>query len=454
MQERNWARITNPGQTGAADHAVSVAYSDNSGLMAWIDSSTGVKQAQLAQFVYAPGCFIGFVPGVISTGGVPAGIDVAQIDLTATEFRAAMVMSYGNLSDHDLVITANASFGLLTEANLCPAAPNANVDVRTPSPLNVLHRETTDDLTMPTIAIQLIRQESQGQNEERLETDVIAAWQRSNQRVDLIDGIVIRVPLDGPPQPAQQLIPEYKRDSGPRLSADAVTEFAGYSTMPELAASFFGTYLAWIDDTTLGGDGDSSLFILSRYRDPSATDYVLTELEPQDASGRGLSTTGRSAQSLSIGLDQVGFASTSPYVVWTEAAAPTDSSTSDAGQRSVYLRVNQEGLTLLDDAAQMTKFGSRDINVMDNDLNLFGELEARIVEFDNRPVEVGQAMRFVSALGAEVTVLSTGEITYDPRGAAAFRRLTRGQSLRKRLFIKSITSSIKRKRTSHLLSKA
>lgn len=74
----------------------------------------------------------------------------------------------------------------------------------------------------------------------------------------------------------------------------------------------------------MGGDGDTSLYILSRDRDVNATDYVLTELEPLDASGRGLSTTGRSAQSLSLGLDQVGFASTSPYAVWTEAAAPTD----------------------------------------------------------------------------------------------------------------------------------
>ncbi len=49
--------------------------------------------------------------------------------------------------------------------------------------------------------------------------------------------------------------------------------------------------------------------------------------------------------------------------------------------------------------------------------------------FDGRPVEVGESLTFVSALGAQVTVLSSGEVTYDPRGVSAFRRLRRGQSL-------------------------
>lgn len=429
MEERAWDRLANPAQTGAADHAVSVAFADESGLIAWIDNSTGIKQARMMQFVYETSCFVGFLSGSVGPGGVPVGVDVTQIDLTATEFRAAMVMAYGDLNDHDLVVTSHTNIALLSELNLCPAAPNVNIDVRSPSNWEVLHRETVDDVTKPTIAIQLIEQRSQGQNEDQLETDVIVAWQKSNQRVDQIDGVIIRIPLSGPPMSPQQLIPEYKRDTGPRLSAGEVTGFVGYATEPELAASYFGTYLAWIDDSTLGSDGDTSLYILSRDRDVNATDYVLTELEPLDASGRGLSTTGRSAQSLSLGLDQVGFASTSPYVVWTEAAAPTDSTASQSAERSIYLRVNQDGLTLVDDQTQMTKFGFRNLNVLDNDLNLFGELEARIVEFDGRPVEEGQSLQFTSNLGARVIVLSNGEVTYDPRSVATFRRLRRGESL-------------------------
>ena len=429
MQERAWARVANPAQTGAADHAISVAFSDDSGLLAWIDNSTGTKQAKVAQFVYEPSCFVGFLPGSFAPGGVPIGVDVTQIDLTATEFQAAMVMAYGDLNDHDLVVTANSGADMISELNLCPAVANANVDVRVSASWRVLHRETTDDLTKPTIAIQLIEQRSQGQNEEELSTDVIVAWQRSNQRIDQVDGVVIRIPLSGPPLAPQQLIPEYQREAGPRLAATAITDLAGYATEPELAASYFGTYLAWIDDTTLGGDGDSSLYILSRFRDTNSTDYVLSELEPLDASGRGLSTTGRSAQSLTVGLDQVGFASTNPYVVWTEAAAITNAAGSPAPVQAVYLRVNQTGLTLVDDVTQMTKFGSRQVEVLANDLNLFGEIPGRIVQFDDRSVEAGQELQFVSELGAVVTVLSTGEVSYDPRGVAAFRRLRRGQSL-------------------------
>lgn len=118
-----------------------------------------------------------------------------------------MVMAYGDLNDHDLVVTSHTSISLLSELNLCPGAPNVNIDVRTASNWGVLHRETVDDLTKPTIAIQLIEQRSQGQNEEELETNVIVAWQRSNQRVDQIDGLVIRIPLSGPPLAPQQLIP-------------------------------------------------------------------------------------------------------------------------------------------------------------------------------------------------------------------------------------------------------
>ncbi len=214
MQERGWARVTNPAQTGAADHAVSVAFSDESGLLAWIDNSTGIKQAMVAQFIYEPNCFIGFLAGSFEPAGVPVGVDVTQIDLASTEFQAAIVMAYGDLNDHDLVVTASNGVNPLSELNLCPAAPNVNVDVRVPTGWSVLHRETTDDLTKPTIAIQLIDQQSQGQNEEDLSTDVIVAWQRSSQRVDQIDGVVIRIPLLGPPMPAQPLIPEYQRDQG------------------------------------------------------------------------------------------------------------------------------------------------------------------------------------------------------------------------------------------------
>lgn len=79
MEERDWDRLSNPAQTGTADHAVSVAFSDDSGLLAWIDNSTGIKQAH-GEVVYEPDCFIGFLSGSISPGGVPVGVDVTQID--------------------------------------------------------------------------------------------------------------------------------------------------------------------------------------------------------------------------------------------------------------------------------------------------------------------------------------------------------------------------------------
>ena len=425
-EDTNWTREVNPAQTNQADHAKWVPFSEESGILAWLDSTSGIQRAGMSQYVWEPTCFQGFLARREITG-VPAGQPVTHLDVAATEYRVAFVLAYGDSSDHELLVASSFGTGLQSESTLCPAVPNANVEVLTPTGLQTIHMEEDPevDTTNPTIAIQYIQERSQGQNENRLETDVLVAWERSVVRSDQVDGVVIKVEMDGTIGVAQQLIPETLASGAPLLNSDTVSHAIGYAAKPELAASYFGSFLAWMDDDTLDGNSDSSLFMLSRYRNENPGPYVMSEFEQHDASGRGLSRTGGSLQTLSLGLPEFGFASTLPYVVWTEAGMQT-TELDDSPLQSVYLRVTQQGLALLDDFSAGGKFRRQGLNALANDANLFGEGDGKVIMIDGRPLE-GQSIEFTSPLGAKVTASPDGTILYDPRGVPSFLALKRGE---------------------------
>jgi Ca2+-binding RTX toxin-like protein len=428
-EDTNWARETNPGQTGKADHAKWVQFADESGILAWLDSTSGVQRAAMAQYIWEPACFTGFRASREITG-VPPGLTVTHMDVDSADYRVAFVLAYGDSTDHDLIVASSLGTQILGASALCPGAPGgAGVDVLTPSGLVNIHSEVDPevDTTNPTVAIQFIQERTQGQNENELETDVLVAWERSVERSDQVDGVVVTIELDGAIGAARQLIPETLASGGPLLNSDTVSRAIGYAAKPELAASYFGSFLAWMDDDTFDGNSDSSIFILSRYRDTVAGPYVMSEFERNDASGRGLSRTGGSLQSLSLGLPENGFASTYPYAVWTEASMET-TAVDDSRIQSVYLRVTQQGLSLVDDFSAGGKFRRQGLDVLANDINLFGEIDAKVVMIDGRPLN-NQPIEFTSPLGATVKANPDGGITYDPRGVAAFRALKRGDRL-------------------------
>ena len=182
-----------------------------------------------------------------------------------------------------------------------------------------------------------------------------------------------------------------------------------------------------MDDDTFDGNSDSSIFILSRYRDMDLGPYVLREFEQSDASGRGMSRTGGSLQTLSLGLSEDGFSSTYPYVAWTEAGMQT-SEADDSRMQSVYLRVTQQGLSLVDDVSTGGKFRRQGINMLANDANLFGEIAGKVVMIDGHPLN-NMPIEFTSPLGALVKASPEGLITYDPRGIPRFQSLKRGERL-------------------------
>jgi hypothetical protein len=236
---------------------------------------------------------------------------------------------------------------------------------------------------------------------------------------------MIKIELDGTIGAAQQLIPETLASGVPWLNSETVSHAIGYAAKPELAASYFGSFIAWMDDDTWDGNSDSSLFLLSRYRNETPGPYVMSEFAQNDASGRGLSRTGGSLQSLSLALPENGFASTYPYVVWTEAGMDT-SIVDDSPMQSIYVRVTQQGLALLDDFSTGGKFRRQGLNAIANDINLFGEVDGRVVMIDGRPLE-GQSIEFISPLGATVKASPDGTILYDPRGVPGLLALKRGE---------------------------
>ena len=196
--------------------------------------------------------------------------------------------------------------------------------------------------------------------------------------------------------------------------------------------SYAGTFLGWKDDGVFLGDNRSSIFVLSRFRDPTPSDYVMREAEAGDASGVGISETGGSLRQLSLATAEDGFISSSPFVLWNEAQTsfPVDLNGTSVNGTNVYLRVTLDGLQAVDDVGRIRKFGKFDGNVLDNDINLFGEVKGFISRFDGRELAFGDStVEFLSPLGARVTASTNGQVTYNPRGVQTFRALKRGESL-------------------------
>ena len=208
-EDTNWARVTNPGQTGTADHAKFVPFGNHSGLLFWLDDAlgTGSTRLSVAQYAHVAGCVsaFGLAGGVIT---LPAGTDVKSYDAAGVEFRAAVALAYGTASDQDIAIVANTARSV-DESVLCPGVPNAKVQEYLIEDWHTLHTEIDGDTQNPDIGIQLLaRQGVVG--EERLATDIVAAWEISNERQNQVDGVVIQITLEGSVAPAAQLVPKYK----------------------------------------------------------------------------------------------------------------------------------------------------------------------------------------------------------------------------------------------------
>ena len=191
--------------------------------------------------------------------------------------------------------------------------------------------------------------------------------------------------------------------------------------------SFAGTFVGWMDDGIFAGKSRSSIFVLSRDRDLSPGPYVMSEFELNDASGRGVSETGGSLQSLTLEVSRDGFIGSYPYIAWTEASTPMPSRSNGS---NVYLRVTQPGLQSVDDQFLGRKHHGAAGNVLDNDISLFGEVEGFLATFDGRSMPEDRPLEFTSALGARVLAQSNGTVQYIAQGFAAFRSLKRGEFLK------------------------
>lgn len=429
QQDTNWDRISNPAQTGNADHAKFVKFANHSGLLFWaetnptsLETSVGVTQYVNTNPVGVPGTFL----PARGIGALPAGKEFKDYDVAAVEFQSAIAISAGNSRDQDIVIRANDS------------TYDFAVGDYVSNNWRTLHTIVDGDTQNPTIGIQYIAQRGTVLGEIDLEFDIGVAWEVSDSRENQVDGLVLQARLDEPRLVILPMVPQYDSDVSPRSNAETISDTAGYADTPSLAMSYWGTFLAWKDDGVFAGDNRSSIHVLSRFRDVDPGEYVLRENEKGDASGVGISSTGGSLQALTLEVARDGFMATNPYAVWTESATPltlagptgTPVATGTNGPNT-YLRVTLNGLQAVDDSARLRKHGLFEGNVLDNDLNLFGEVEGFVSMFDGRPLDrfSNPVVEFISPLGARVTANMNGELTYNPRGVAAFQSLRRNESL-------------------------
>lgn len=433
----NWTRMVNPGQNGAADHAKFVPYSTSSGLLAWIDNSGPREQIAITQFVNEPSCFVGFIGGAGIAGGVPGGPNITSFDLDAVEFRAGIAYSYGDSVDHDIDVFLSG----YNTTTLCAAT--TPVSIYQPSFWNLATTISDGDATEPTIGLQLIGKRSMGPFEEQVETDVYVAWHRQTDREDQVDAIAIRHPFEGVPSAPQKVLPQYSRDTVPRTHSSGISDTIGYAAKPDLAVTNVGANLAWMDDGVLLADGRSSIFVMSNFGNFNypVSPYVLHEFAAGDASSAGISSTGDSAQSVSISAPRDAFSSTTPYVAWTEAAVINGDSVSNAPTSGVYLRVTQYGPQIVDDNVQTNKETPIDRNILSNDHFGFGEFPARVVQFDGREIPFNTAIEFISELGATVRISSTGDFHYDPTTSSILSRL-RARQTRTETFLYRLSDGI------------
>jgi Ca2+-binding RTX toxin-like protein len=443
-EDAQWARITNPAQTGAADDSKFVPFSSHSGLLFWVDTNpnTNAKGLRVAQYVQSDGCIDGFLQPR-SVYPIPAGKEFEGYDAAAVEFQGAVAISYGDSNDRDIVVMANTTI-LENESTFCPAVPNVSFQEYVTERWSTIHTVTDGNTLQPTIGIQYIDQRGQVPGEIELEFDIGVAWELISSRENQVDGLVVQVRLDEPPS-VQSMIPLYHGDSRARSHATTISDTIGYADKPDLAMSYGTTYLGWRDDGVFEADGRSSIFVLSRYRDVAPGDYILSEEVRGDASGFGISSTGGSLRDLELTTAADGFIASLPVVLWNEARepyVPVGYGTAFEGT-SVYLRVMLPGLQAVDDRAGLRKFGRFQGNILSNDFNINGEFEGIVSRFDRFELIRGEteSISFTSPLGARVTIGIKGNVSYDPNGATAFRQLKRNESL-KESFIYRVNNGI------------
>jgi Ca2+-binding RTX toxin-like protein len=426
----SWARIANPGNSGTADHPVAVSYFGNAAILAWIETRNGVQRAVMSQYIYAPGCYAAFSPKEVIAVNAAPGDQVTAVDIASVDTQVVFALEIGAGDDRDIQIATHRSVTQVNETTLCPSVPNASVSSYVPGTTQVIYTRDLDDTTQPTIGMQFI--DTLGQNEN--ETELVAAWHRSNDREDQVEGVAIRLSdaAVGNPRP---LIPQYLANGAPLLNAGSVSNTLGYASDPDLAVNYSHSFLTWRDDGVRSMEGGrASIFILGRDRELDvAAPYVLKENRLFDATERGISVTGGEVQTISTSVPEFGYGFDSPVVVWTEARARSQPNSIDAPTSGVYLRVTLSGLALSDDSAFDGKTGAMVRNLFENDSNLFGEIPARITHFDGRELpsfgDEEDSIQFRSLRGALVTIFTDGRVNYDPRGVVDFLRLRVGESI-------------------------
>lgn len=431
-EDSNWNRVVNPGQTGSADEAKFVQFGDHSGLLFWIDTHPTTEERTIAvsQYVFGEGCIDGFL-GTRGVANIPSGRNLKDYDAKAVEFQAVVALSYGDSNDQDIVVRLNNA-SLANESAFCPGVPNVALEDYVSGTWSTIHTIVEGDVQKPTVGIQYINQRGFIKGEIELEFDVGIAWEISNGRENQVDGLAIQVRL-GEPVNVVPITPKYDRDLQARVDAETISDSVFYSDKPSLDMSYYGTFLAWKQDSTIDGDGNSNIFVLGRYRDTTSANYVVSELNLGDASGDGISATGNSLRKINLDLAEDGFMSTSPVVVWNEGYTELQNNQTNLtiNGSNVYLRVTLDGLQATDDKSLLTKFRRFRGNVLSNDKNLDGEVRGFVSQFDNREFEFGglDTIEFTSPLGALVIINKNGDVTYDPRGVSVFRALGQQQYL-------------------------
>jgi Ca2+-binding RTX toxin-like protein len=315
-----WEPVAAPGQTGTADNPRLVPFSDDSALLGWVDSATGLNHVYVSQYIFEPTCYRGFrvgLGGIVAadvTQQIRATANVAKFDIAAVEFRAAMAASYGSAGDHDVDVAVAQRGVPLDETTLCPGA-NTTVFVETTGGWFLTGTFTDGDAVDPAVGMRLVDKRSQGQNEVQIATDTYVAWQRTTDREDQVVGMVSRQEFTGAPLPWEELVPRYRADQAIRVDTTSMSDTVGYAAKPDIATSSSYVYLAWMDDGVHhGGDGRTSIFVMTG----TGTSRTFVERLAHDASGSGISATGGALESLSISTEPEGLDSSSPYVAWTD----------------------------------------------------------------------------------------------------------------------------------------
>ncbi|MFN9987764.1 MAG: hypothetical protein ACK52S_19610, partial [Pirellula sp.] len=213
-----WARISNPGDSGTADHVVAVSYFDNAAILAWIETRQGMQRAVMSQYIYAPGCYAAFSPKeVIAVNAAPSD-QVTAVDIASADTQVVFALEIGTGDDRDIQIATHRSVSRVDETTLCPGVPNASVTSYVPNATQVIYTRDLDDTTQPTIGMQFIG--TLGQNEN--ETELVAAWHRSNDMENQVEGVAIRL-SNGAIGDARPLVPQFLTNRAPLLNAGSVS---------------------------------------------------------------------------------------------------------------------------------------------------------------------------------------------------------------------------------------